>query len=110
MQGSWQGDSFTVEADALRDMPPPCSLDGGVCPGTITETIEGRLFGEAQIVAGGCASLPQGDAGLSGYPFVPDGGLDVRLVCGYITDEFKPDIACGCAPCLVVYKIAGERQ
>lgn len=98
------GRAFEVHGEARRKLPAPCN-----CNGTITERIEGAMYGEAQAAAGGCkAPVVEG-----GGSFVADGGVPVKLVCGFLIDEMladDPDAGCSCAPCLVVYEIAGARQ
>ncbi|MGC4122502.1 MAG: hypothetical protein QM765_49580 [Myxococcales bacterium] len=98
------GQAFVVRHDAKRKLPAPCS-----CNGTIAERVEGSMFGKAQVTAGGCKGPVVDNEG----PFPRDGGLEAQLVCGYIIDEMSasdPDAGCACAPCLVVYEIAGTRQ
>jgi hypothetical protein len=98
------GRTFEVRGDAKRRLPAPCS-----CNGTITERIEGSMFGEAQVAAGGCKA----PAVEGGGPLLGDGGTEVRLACGFLVDEMSAndaDAGCSCPPCLVVYEIAGARQ
>jgi hypothetical protein len=110
IEGTLQADTLVVESKPVeRDLPLPCAQDAGVCHGTLVERIEIRLLSAAQVEAGGCAAIGSVDAGPPPDP-APDGGVDVRLVCGWITDEFKPPGSCSCAPCLVVYAVSGERQ
>lgn len=104
LEGTLEGDHFTVEGHAKRELPSPCG-----CAGSIVERVEGTLHGEALKAAGGCgAQVP--DAGAE--PLLQDGGSAVRLVCGFLSDELSAigTDGCTCPPCLVVYTIAGERE
>jgi len=109
LHGTWDGVRFVVGEIATRDLPWPCVVDGGICEGTISETVDVQILSEAQVTADGCDGLGAGDGGTL---LSPDGGSEARLVCGWLTDEFRPGDAgsCTCGPCLVVYSIKGERQ
>lgn len=114
--GTLEGDLLVVEGEARRDLPGRLA-DGGTpdaaitCPGTVNERVELQLFGETQVRAGGCPGPGTPDAGAASA-LLPDGGLDVRLACGFLFDTFKTLDKGGCAwdSCLLVHRIAGERQ
>lgn len=108
LEGTLEGDRFAVEGHASRTLPCGCDASATCgCSGTIVERVEGTVYGLAQVAAGGCGA-PAPDAG---EPVLRDGGSDVRLVCGFLSDEMKAEgDACTCPACLVVYAITGERQ
>ena len=107
LEGTLEGDRFELDGHAARTLP--CGCDGGYCScaGTIDEHLEGTVYGQGQVAAGGCEADPHD----VGEPTLRDGGWDVRLVCGFVSDRMSAQgQGCSCPSCLVVYRIAGERQ
>lgn len=115
LKGTLEGNQFVVQnpIPARRDLPKRAAPDGGSatcgCPGSISERLEATLYAATDLV-GGCATERLVDAGV---PFsLRDGGPELGLVCGFLTDELAPldNASCACDPCLLVYAIAGTRQ
>ena len=106
-EGIFDGERLVVRASASRTLGPPCN-----CTCALAETIEARLYDEAQARAvGGCdGGVPEPPPAAA--PVRPDAGLDVRLVCGTVRDEFVEleGAECACEPCASDYALAGRRQ
>jgi hypothetical protein len=107
-EGTFDGERLVVKASAGRTLGPPCN-----CACAVTETIEARLYDEAQARAvGGCDGGIPVPPSSTETPARPDAGLDIRLVCGTVRDEFGglagPE--CACEPCAIDYGLAGRRQ
>jgi hypothetical protein len=83
-EGSLDGDRLELSASVSRELSAPCN-----CSCEVVETIRARVFGESDArLLGSCTGLQTGptDAGYS--PERPDAGLDIRLICGTIRDDF----------------------
>jgi hypothetical protein len=84
------------------------------CDGTLDESLEGQLIAEAPARAAdfSCDAL----AALDGGAPAPDGGLDVALFCGSLSDQLAgpanagADAACRLDPCRMVHSISGKRR
>jgi hypothetical protein len=117
LRGTLSGDRLGVGAQAVRKLPVAS------CDGTLDESLEGQLIAAAPARAAdfSCDALaaldggaPALDGGLDAGP--SDGGLDVALFCGSLSDQLAgpadagADAACRLDPCRMVHSISGRRR
>lgn len=99
LEGTLTAGELVLEASSLRAIEEPCR-----CSFKLVERIEARTAGP-----GGCAP----DAGEPpSAASLPDGGLDIRQLCGTIRDELTElsGASCSCAPCAAIWTLSGTRQ
>jgi len=103
-QGTLEGGRLSVKSQARRDLPSPCN-----CPGTVSERVEGQLYGDE---IRSCAALEGLDGGAP-VQSRPDGGVAlIRRICGHVSDEMSAldNASCRCDPCVYVFSLEGARQ
>lgn len=122
-QGTFSTGSMSVRAEAERIAPLPCSgMTTNAAPMRVIEEISARLYLEEEARAvGGCPwpvdATPDGGMAWDSER-LRDGGLDVRLVCGTLTDRFVPtepsvckgsnDASVPFEGCEVLFKLSGR--
>lgn len=121
--GSLENGLLRVVGSGERRLPPPFESDAGPCSGQVEEQIVAQMLGEAETLrlGGNCPPLPRDADGGVLPPEPPaatpdggqpgDAGLDVRLVCGSMTDSIKPaQSTCAAPECQVIYSLKATRQ
>jgi len=97
LEGTLTADRLSVSATSRRTTEEPCD-----CTFRLTERIEATVA-----KPGSCGA----DAG-EPAALLPDGGLEIRQLCGFLRDEVSEldGSSCTCAPCAAVWTLDGTRQ